>query len=110
MGYLLQRSGRLLLVYLILVAGVSYFAIRLPTAFVPKEDQGYFATIVQLPAGATQQRTEAVLRQMENYFLQQEPNVEDVVAVDATKSMRNDQQLPYPSSMGCCSLTHSLIL
>ena len=80
-GYLLQRSGRLLLVYLILVAGVSYFAIRLPTAFVPKEDQGYFATIVQLPAGATQQRTEAVLRQMENYFLQQEPDVEDVVAV-----------------------------
>jgi len=80
-GYLLKRSVRVLLVYAILVGGVTFFALRLPTSFLPQEDQGYFITIVQLPAGATQERTTKVLRSMENYFLQNEPNVEKIVSV-----------------------------
>jgi multidrug efflux pump len=80
-GYLLKRSGRVMLIYAILVAGVTFFSMRLPTSFLPQEDQGYFVTIVQLPAGATQERTIKVLRSMENYFLQNEPNVEKIVSV-----------------------------
>ncbi|RLT95026.1 efflux RND transporter permease subunit [Ketobacter sp.] len=80
-GYLLKRGGRVMLIYLILVGGVTFFAFRLPTSFLPQEDQGYFITIVQLPAGATQERTTRVLRSMENYFLQNDPNVEKIVAI-----------------------------
>jgi len=80
-GYLLKRSTRVMLIYLIMVAGVGYFALRLPTSFLPQEDQGYFITIVQLPAGATRERTMHVLRGMENYFLKNEPNVEKMVTV-----------------------------
>ena len=80
-GYLLRRTGRVMLIYFILVGGVTFFALRLPTSFLPQEDQGYFITIVQLPAGATQERTTRVLRTMENYFLQNEPNVEKIVSI-----------------------------
>ncbi len=79
--HLLRRTTRYFLIFLVLVGGVSWFALRLPTAFIPEEDQGYFITIVQLPAGATQQRTVDVLRQMENYFLKEEPNVAKMVTV-----------------------------
>ncbi len=79
--HLLKRTVRYFLIYLALVAGVAWFAMRLPSAFIPEEDQGYFITIVQLPAGATQERTLKVLRQMEHYFLQKEPNVAKMVTV-----------------------------
>ena len=79
--HILKRSLRFFALYMVVVTAMTWFAVRLPTAFIPEEDQGYFITIVQLPAGATQQRTLAVLRQMENYFLKQEPNVAKMVAV-----------------------------
>lgn len=79
--HVLRRTVRYFLVFVVLVGGVTWFALRLPTAFIPDEDQGYFITIVQLPAGATQQRTLDVLRQMENYFLKEEPNVAKMVTV-----------------------------
>ncbi len=79
--HMVRRAIRYFFIYLLLVAGVLWFAIRLPSAFIPEEDQGYFITIVQLPAGATQERTLAVLRQMEHYFLQQEPEVAKIVTV-----------------------------
>ena len=80
-GHVLKRPVRYFAVYVLLVGIVAWFAVRLPTAFLPQEDQGYFITIVQLPAGATMQRTEDVLRKMENYFLKKEPNVEKMVTV-----------------------------
>lgn len=80
-GYMIQRAGRFMLIYLILVGGVTFFAFRLPTSFLPQEDQGYFVTIVQLPAGATQERTIKVLRTMENYYLKDEPNVSKIVTI-----------------------------
>ncbi|MEZ5511908.1 MAG: efflux RND transporter permease subunit [Gammaproteobacteria bacterium] len=79
--HVLRRTVRYFMIFVALVGGVTWFALRLPTAFIPEEDQGYFITIVQLPAGATQQRTVDVLRQMENYFLKEEPNVEKMVTV-----------------------------
>ncbi len=44
---------------------------RLPSSFLPDEDQGYFITLIQLPVGATQQRTVDVLKQVESYYLKQ---------------------------------------
>ena len=44
---------------------------RLPTGFLPEEDQGYLISMVQLPSGSTQERTLEVLGQMEQYYLGQ---------------------------------------
>jgi multidrug efflux pump len=56
-GYILKRTGRFSLVYLLLIGGMVFFFTRLPTSFIPEEDQGVFLTMVQLPAGATLERT-----------------------------------------------------
>ena len=53
---------------------------RLPSSFLPEEDQGYFITAIQLPVGATQQRTLAVVKQIEAYYKKQ-PEISDVIAV-----------------------------
>ena len=56
---------------------------RLPTSFLPDEDQGVFLTMVQLPAGATQERTQKVLDTVTHYYLNNEKaNVESVFTVN----------------------------
>jgi len=78
----LARTGRTLLVYgLILVVMVLLFA-RLPTAFLPDEDQGILFVQAQAPAGATRERTQEVLNQVRTYFLETEKdNVESVFTI-----------------------------
>jgi multidrug efflux pump len=56
--------------------------VRLPTAFLPDEDQGFLICLVQLPAGATEDRTIAVMRQIDKHFAENEKNtVEGVITV-----------------------------
>jgi len=78
----LARTGRTLLVYgLILVAMGVLFA-RLPTAFLPDEDQGILFVQAQAPAGATRDRTQEVLNQVRTYFLETEKdNVDSVFTI-----------------------------
>ncbi len=71
-GYMARRAARFLVVYLILAAGVGYMFVRLPTAFLPDEDQGIMFVLAQLPVGATQERTLAVLKTVERHFLEDE--------------------------------------
>ncbi len=52
--------------------------LRLPSSFLPEEDQGVFLTMIQLPAGATQERTQKVLDQVTDYYLNEKANVESV--------------------------------
>jgi multidrug efflux pump len=77
---LLRRAGRLMLVYLALALVVGWLYWRLPTAFLPQEDQGNMLLNIQLPAGATQERTQAVVEQAEAFILKQ-PEVSSMVAV-----------------------------
>ncbi|MDF7662471.1 efflux RND transporter permease subunit [Erwiniaceae bacterium L1_54_6] len=80
---MLNRSGRYLLIYGVLVAGMAVLFMRLPTSFLPSEDQGVLATQAILPAGATQERTQAVLDQVSNYYLTNEKkNVENVLSIN----------------------------
>ncbi|MDI9222737.1 efflux RND transporter permease subunit [Pantoea sp. EA-12] len=80
---MLHRSGRFLLIYALLVGGMAVLFMRLPTSFLPSEDQGVLATQAILPAGATQERTQAVLDQVNDYYLTQEKdNVENVLTVN----------------------------
>ncbi|HET9961885.1 MAG TPA: efflux RND transporter permease subunit, partial [Nitrospiraceae bacterium] len=54
----------------LVIVGLSFGLFRmLPRSFLPEEDQGYFITVVQLPDGASKQRTDAVLERLEKYFL-----------------------------------------
>ena len=79
-GGTLKRPLRMVSVYLILVAGLGYLYMKMPTAFLPDEDQGVFLTLVQLPSGATQGRTLEVMKQIEA-FAEQEENIESLFTV-----------------------------
>lgn len=71
---MLQRPGRSMLVYGAIVAIMAVMFIRLPTSFLPEEDQGIFLSIVQLPTGASLERTEAVMDKISQHY-QQDPAV-----------------------------------
>jgi multidrug efflux pump len=76
------KPVRYLVVYGAIVAAMVFFFLRLPTAFLPDEDQGFIICQVQLPAGATQERTIQVIRQIEKHFLEQETKtVEAIITV-----------------------------
>jgi len=67
-GYVVKRPVRLLIIYALMVGGVVFMYQKLPTSFLPDEDQGVFLTLVQLPSGSTQERTLDVMKKMEDYF------------------------------------------
>ncbi|WP_281662295.1 multidrug efflux RND transporter permease subunit [Halomonas sp. Alg239-R46] len=68
-GKLVARSGRVMVVFVV-IAGVLLLAFRqLPSAFLPEEDQGYFMTSIQLPANATTERTLDVVKAYEEYVM-----------------------------------------
>ena len=77
---LLKRTGRMMLVYVAIVAVVGFLYARMPTSFLPNEDQGYLIVNVQLPPGATTNRTEAAVKSVEDFMLKQ-PEVENVIGV-----------------------------
>lgn len=66
-GTLARRSGRMMLVFVALVAALVVTFRQLPSSFLPEEDQGYFMSSFQLPADATTERTLAVVKQFEQY-------------------------------------------
>ncbi|MFZ2298243.1 efflux RND transporter permease subunit [Aquabacterium sp.] len=77
---LVKRGGRTLVIYAVIVGAVGWMYVRMPTSFLPDEDQGSLITLVQLPAGATAQRTETVMKQVEDFYLKQS-EVKSVVGV-----------------------------
>jgi multidrug efflux pump len=79
-AWILKRVGRTMVVFVLLLALVAWMFMRLPASFLPNEDQGYLIVNVQLPPGATQGRTLAVMQQVEGFMLKQ-PEVQSMVAV-----------------------------
>ncbi len=65
---MLARPKRSMLVYGAIVLVMAVMFMRLPTSFLPEEDQGVFLSMVQLPTGASQQRTEAVLDKVSAHY------------------------------------------
>jgi len=81
-AYALKRTGRFGLIYLVLIGGMVFLFAKLPTSFLPEEDQGVFLTMVQLPIGASQERTQKILDQVRDYYQTQEKaNIESVLTV-----------------------------
>ncbi len=70
---MLLTTGRYMIIYGVIIACVALLYYRLPSSFLPIEDQGFIITNVQLPPGASASRTTAVLEQVEAYYLKQPP-------------------------------------
>jgi multidrug efflux pump len=73
----LKRTGRLMMVYAALLAGLSYAFVSLPGGFLPVDDQGFITTDVQTPSDSSYARTEAAVEKVEKYLLAR-PGVENV--------------------------------
>ncbi|MGN6702494.1 MAG: efflux RND transporter permease subunit, partial [Burkholderiaceae bacterium] len=89
-GRLIHHTGRYMVIYGVIVACVVLLFVRLPNSFLPIEDQGYLITNVQLPPGASANRTLDVLKQVEAYYLKQ-PSTEHVVSVTGFSFSGNGQ-------------------
>lgn len=77
---MVRKLGRYMVIYGVIVAAVVWMGTRMPTSFLPAEDQGYVLANVQLPPGASTARTLSVMQQAEQYFLKQ-PGVQAIVSV-----------------------------
>ena len=76
---MLRRSKRYLLIYGLIVVGMGALFMRLPTAFLPDEDQGFLMAQVTLPAGSTAERTLEVIEKIEHHFLEDQKEAVDSV-------------------------------
>jgi len=81
-GHILGKGGRYVVIYLLIVGATGFLFLRMPTAYLPDEDQGILLAQVSLPAGATIERTRQVMDQVQHHFLvEQKDAVEAVMSV-----------------------------
>jgi hydrophobe/amphiphile efflux-1 (HAE1) family protein len=71
-GHMLTRKLRYLFIYLLIVAGLGFVFHRMPTSYLPDEDQGMLMTQVMLPTGSTLEQTQKVAEEVQRYFLEKE--------------------------------------
>ncbi|MFU1914505.1 multidrug efflux RND transporter permease subunit [Bordetella avium] len=76
----LHKGGRMMLVFALLVVLLGWLYIRLPSSFLPEEDQGYVISNIELPSGASANRTIEVIEEVEDYFSKL-PTTQNIVAV-----------------------------
>jgi multidrug efflux pump len=77
---MIRGSGRAAIAFVLVVGLVALMFSRMPNSFLPNEDQGYVIANIQLPPGATLERTNEVMRTAEAYILKQ-PEVANMVSV-----------------------------
>jgi hydrophobe/amphiphile efflux-1 (HAE1) family protein len=90
-GRLLPQTPKVMLAYLAVVAAMAVLYVRLPTAFLPDEDQGALLAMAKLPSGATLSRTVAAQRQLEQAFLSDTGSVVNVLSVAGRSFAGNGQ-------------------
>jgi multidrug efflux pump len=71
-AHILRRGIPYLIVYVLIVGGMVFLFTKLPSSFLPDEDQGILFTQVQLPANASMERTQGIVSQVEKHFLEDE--------------------------------------
>ncbi len=96
MAYALKRSGRYLLIYGVLLVGMGLLFSRLPSSFLPVEDQGYTITDIQLPPGASKNRTVQVVEQIEAHNAG-EPGSATARSFSVSASPAVGRTRPWPS-------------
>ncbi len=76
-AFVLGQRAVFVLVFVLIVGGLAYLFVRMPTGYLPDEDQGSMLTIVQLPSGATLEQTEAVMAKVRRYYEEDEKDAVD---------------------------------
>lgn len=71
-GHSLGRLLRYIIVYILIVAGLAFIFLRMPTSYLPNEDQGVLLLEVIHPSGSTLEQAEDILDQVSDYFLTNE--------------------------------------
>ena len=79
-GFMIRRGLRFMIVYAVIIAGVLFLFRAIPGGFVPEEDKGTLFVAIDLPSGASQERTLAVMQQVEG-IVRTEPGVRDLISV-----------------------------
>jgi len=92
MDRLVHRSGTVCLIGIALVVLAIFGLTRIPTGFIPLEDQGYLVLNVMLPDGATLDRTDAVLNAL-NEKVSKIDGIQDVIAIDGVSLLDNNSAL-----------------
>ncbi|MEV8639480.1 efflux RND transporter permease subunit, partial [Streptosporangium sp. NPDC051023] len=87
---IVTRAGRFMIVFAAMAALMGVMFFRLPSSFLPQEDQGFLFTIVQTPVGATQERTGETLKKVEEQFLN-DPAVDSLFTVQGFSFAGNGQ-------------------
>ncbi|HAT2106243.1 TPA: multidrug efflux RND transporter permease subunit [Legionella pneumophila] len=90
---LVHRSGKVCFIGIILVACAIYGLTRIPTGFIPMEDQGYLMLSVQLPGGASLGRTDEVVSRLAKKA-SEVGGVDNVIAIDGISLLDNNSLLP----------------
>ncbi len=81
-GHTINKKLRYLVIFVVIVAGMAFLYLRMPTAYLPDEDQGTLFAQIIMPKGATTEQTAAVAKQIENYFKTSEKDaVESVLTL-----------------------------
>ena len=83
-----RRSGAMVVLALLLVGAAVWGLTRVPTAFLPNEDQGYLIVSAQLPDGASKARTDAVMQQISK-IAKTIPGVDHVITVSGVSVLDN---------------------
>ncbi|NLX13195.1 MAG: efflux RND transporter permease subunit [Phycisphaerales bacterium] len=76
-GYSLTRKLRFVAVYVAIVGGLGWLFMRMPTSYLPDEDQGILYAQIMTPTGATLEQTQAIANEVQRYFLEQEKDAVD---------------------------------
>ncbi|MBL4817241.1 MAG: efflux RND transporter permease subunit, partial [Shewanella sp.] len=91
---MIKRTGRVMLIYLALVVAVGWIFMRMPTAFLPDEDQGIMFTQAILPVNSTLESTQKVMENVSDFYLNEESeNVESVFTVSGFSFAGNGQNM-----------------
>jgi multidrug efflux pump len=73
--HVIKRSGRWLIIYMVVIFAVGLLFVRLPKSFLPDEDQGTMFVLVQTPSGSTQETTARALKDVSDYLLNDEKSI-----------------------------------
>ncbi len=77
LGHALARKVRFVIIYILIVAGLGVLFARMPTSYLPDEDQGILFTQIAMPTGTTLEQTRKVANEVQQYFLENEPEAVD---------------------------------
>lgn len=90
-AHLVRRGGRIAILYCGLIAAAAWLFVKVPTGFIPVQDMGYFLVVAQLPDAASLERTDAVVRRMDQ-IARETPGVAHTFAISGYSSVLQANQ------------------